>query len=97
MQDQQQLILSLIKDDLINNKLVSGLNGLGLCAGDYHLNLSDTILTLLGLETEEDGIHDLYFKLTQQCTALNLSDIATRNQQLTALATEIYNELLRLR
>ncbi len=93
----KDLIVSLIKDDLINNKLVSGLTDLGLCAGDYHLNLSETILTLLGLETEDDAINDLYFNFTQQCTALNLSDIATRDQQLTALATEIYSELLKFR
>jgi hypothetical protein len=93
----KELIVSLIKDDLINNKLVSGLTDLGLGTGDYHLNLSETILTLLGRETENDAIHDLYFNLTQQCTALNLTDIATRDQQLTLLATEIYSQLLRLR
>lgn len=96
MQDQKQLILSLIKDDLVNNKLVSGLTDLGLCAGDYHLNLSETILNLLGLETEDDAIHDLYFNLTQQSNTLNLSDIATRDQQLTALASKIYSQLAAL-
>jgi hypothetical protein len=92
----KDLIVSLIKDDLINNKLVSGLTDLGLCAGDYHLNLSETILTLLGLETEDDAIHDLYFNLTQQSNNLDLSDIATRDQQLTALTTKVYNQLCEL-
>lgn len=38
MQQNQNsnLVLSLIKDDLINNKLINGLNTLGLSAGDYH-------------------------------------------------------------
>lgn len=97
MADQKQLIPFLIKEDLINNKLVSGLTDLGLCAGDDHLNLSETILNLLGLETEDDAMHDLYFNLTQQSNTLNLSDIATREQQLTELAMQIYTELLKRR
>lgn len=59
MQQNQNtsLVLSLIKDDLINNKLINGLNTLGLSAGDYHLHLSETILNLIGLDTESDAIH----------------------------------------
>jgi hypothetical protein len=91
----QQLILSLIKDDLINNKLVNGLNTLGLGAGDYHLHLSETILNLIGLDTENDAILNLYFNLTQQSQFLNLTDIANREKQLTQLASEIYSVLLK--
>lgn len=91
----QQLILSLIKDDLINNKLINGLNTLGLSAGDYHLHLSETILNLIGLDTENDAIHDLYINLTQQSESLDLTDITNREKQLTRLATEIYSELLK--
>ena len=90
-----QLILSLIKDDLINNKLINGLNTLGLSAGDYHLHLSETILNLIGLDIENDAIHDLYFSLTQQSETLDLTDITNREKQLTRLATEIYSELLK--
>lgn len=90
-----QLILSLIKDDLINNKLINGLNTLGLSAGDYHLHLSETILNLIGLDTENDAILNLYFNLTQQSETLDLTDITNREKQLTRLATEIYSELLK--
>jgi hypothetical protein len=94
-QHTSELILSLIKDDLINNKLINGLNTLGLSAGDYHLHLSETILNLIGLDTENDAIHDLYFNLTQQSETLDLTDITNREKQLTRLATEIYSELLK--
>ena len=94
-QHTSELILSLIKDDLINNKLINGLNTLGLSAGDYHLHLSETILNLIGLDTESDAIHDLYFNLTQQSETLDLTDITNREKQLTRLATEIYSELLK--
>ena len=89
------LIISLIKDDLTNNKLVSGLTDLGLCAGDYHLQLSETILTMIGLDTEDDSIHDLYFQLTQQSESLDLSNIGTREEQLNKMAQSIYSELSR--
>ena len=94
-QHTSELILSLIKDDLINNKLINGLNTLALSAGDYHLHLSETILNLIGLDTENDAIHDLYFNLTQQSETLDLTDITNREKQLTRLATEIYSELLK--
>ena len=94
-QHTSELILSLIKDDLINNKLINGLNTLGLSAGDYHLHLSETILNLIGLDTENDAIHDLYFNLTQQSETLDLTDITNREKQLTRLATKIYSELLK--
>ena len=94
-QHTSELILSLIKDDLINNKLINGLNTLGLSAGDYHLHLSETIMNLIGLDTENDAIHDLYFNLTQQSETLDLTDITNREKQLTRLATEIYSELLK--
>ena len=95
LNQNSNLVLSLIKDDLINNKLINGLNTLGLSAGDYHLHLSETILNLIGLDTESDAIHDLYFKLTQQSETLDLTDITNREKQLTRLATEIYSELLK--
>jgi hypothetical protein len=95
MAHELNLILSLIKDDLVNNKLVVGLNNLGLSAGDYHLQLSETILTMIGLDTEDDSIHDLYFQLTQQSESLDLSNISTREQQLNKMAQSIYSELSR--
>ena len=94
-QHNSELILSLIKDDLIKNKLVNGLNTLGLSAGDYHLHLSETILNLIGLDSENDAILNLYFNLTQQSQFLDLTDIANRENQLTQLASEIYTELLK--
>ena len=91
--NNEQLIISLIKDDLINSKLVNGLTNLGLCAGDYHLHLSETILDLMGLPIEENLVHDVYFQLTQQSEQLDMTNISGRNKQLTQLAENIYNEL----
>ena len=52
--NKKKLIISLIKDDLINAKLVNRLNEIGLCADDYFLHLSDTIFKLMGFEDDEE-------------------------------------------
>ncbi len=39
---QKNLVIALIKDDMISSKLVSGLNQIGLDAIHYHLHLSDS-------------------------------------------------------
>ena len=36
---EKEVILSLIKDDLVNHKLLLGLDALGLRAADYYLNI----------------------------------------------------------
>ncbi len=51
----KKLILSLIKDDLVNTKLVNGLDALGLNAQDYLLHLSDTIFKVMGIKDDEKG------------------------------------------
>ncbi|MBK7442040.1 MAG: hypothetical protein IPI65_11005 [Bacteroidetes bacterium] len=52
--NKKKLILSLIKDDLINAKLVNGLNEIGLNADNYSLHLSDTIFNLMRFEDNEE-------------------------------------------
>jgi hypothetical protein len=90
----EQLIISLIKDDLINSKLVSGLNQLGLCAGDYHLNLSEAIFGLMGIDgADSDKLLDYYINLTAASQGIDLSNIAERGAALENLAYHIYGAL----
>jgi len=95
----EQLILSLIKDDLINHKLVSGLNQLGLCASDYHLHLSETIFMLMGIDTyaEDETLQNRYRELTSAAQHIDLTKIPGRTVMLDTLAHSIYHELLRQR
>lgn|GEM_PF-6801317 len=51
--ENKKLILSLIKNDPINSKLVYGLSDLGFDAGCYFLHLSETIFSLTGLDGSE--------------------------------------------
>lgn len=91
--ETKSLIITLIKDDLINSKLVNGLNELGLDAGKYFINSSDTVFKLMGFQNHEfeEEIFQYYLELTAK--AKNI-DISESNAPLDDLCLEIYNELL---
>jgi hypothetical protein len=89
----KQLILSLIKDDLTNLKLVYSLNALGLAADHYTLHTGSTVINLMninasGLQWEQ--IHDGYLERTRKVTHI---DIQESPVMLDALAKEIYDYL----
>ena len=89
---KKKLIISLIKDDLICNKLIEGLNALGLNASDYYLNLSDTIFKLMKFSNSkgEEKIYEQYLKMTKRVKHIDIADTRTH---LDNLAHEIYTEL----
>lgn len=86
---QQALILSLIKDDLINCRLVNGLNALGVDASNYYLHLCQTIFCIIGFEdnAQTEVIYEHYQALTKKA---NKIDITSSAMELDALAEEIY-------
>jgi hypothetical protein len=88
--EQRELIVSLIRDDLINSKLVYGLGDIGLNADEYLLHLSDTVFQLMGLDNT-DELTEQYIQFT--CPIKEI-DIFDRNGTLEKFATEIYNKLL---
>jgi hypothetical protein len=89
---EKKLVISLIKDDLVNRKLLIGLDDLGLRPTDYYLNLSDTIFSLMGFSDDQSSerIFKHYLNLTEKAKFLNISESQT---QLDILAQEIYLEL----
>jgi hypothetical protein len=86
---KKKLILSLIKDDLINSKLLRGLNRVGLDADQYCLFLSGTIFDLMGYENSKrsDEIFSEYIKFTEQGDKV---DISGSPNEMDNLANEIY-------
>lgn len=83
------LLLSLIKYDLINTKLVLGLNRMGLNADDYLTNLSTHIFALMGhgqTQTAET-LYEGYRRLTERVLYV---DTANLHDSLNELAGEIY-------
>jgi hypothetical protein len=93
MKNNKNLILSLIKDDLINSKLNIGLANLGLEPELYLLRLSDTVFILLGIKNNERGeaLFEHYLELRQKVEGI---DLVKSYEVLDGLALEIYNVLV---
>lgn len=93
MKSSKKLILSLIKDDLINSKLTIGLSNLGMQPEIYLLSLSETIFSLLKIKDDEQGekLFEHYLELRQK---VNEIDLIESYDSLKILASEIYDELV---
>lgn len=89
----KKLILSLIKDDLINTKLVNGLDALGLNAQDYLLHLSDTVFKLMGIKDDKEGekLFEHYLDLKNN---VRFIDGAKSHEVFDDLALAIYVDLV---
>lgn len=93
LKSRKQLILSLIKDDLTNLKLVYSLNALGLAADNYTLHSGSTVINLMKINAsglQWENIHDGYLERTRKVTQI---DIQESPVLLDALAEEIYGYL----
>jgi len=93
MKKNKDIILSLIKDDLTNTQLIDGLNTLGLDAGKYYLNISESFFALMdfGNYDQETKLYNDYFDFAEKAVATNL---LKTQEQLEAIALEVYNKLL---
>jgi hypothetical protein len=91
---RKALIIGLIKDGLINSKLVNGLNSLGLDANDYNISVGDTIFVLMGFKNDE--LNDLIFENVYLAISEKIKyiDFSVSREELERLSEEIYAELL---
>jgi len=88
---EKELILSLIKDDLTNIRLVHGLDLLGLDSGNYYLHLSETIFKLIGITIDDTDFFEEYM---DECRTVNNIDIFKHPELLNSLALSLYNKLI---
>jgi hypothetical protein len=91
---EKELLIALIKDDLINHRLVMGLEKLGLVADQYMINVSDTIFKYMGIKEvigdEKEYAH--YEKLKTQVMRLDLKrDYLILNGMAEMLYIELYS------
>ncbi|MGZ4035907.1 MAG: hypothetical protein ACXVP4_13680, partial [Bacteroidia bacterium] len=86
----------LIKDHLINSKLVNGLNNLGIDATPYFLHLGETVFMLIGFEDDlySDEIYRQYLKMLEKINNINISK---EDDRLNELVKEIYRKLIKLK
>jgi|GEM_PF-1395172 len=78
----KQLIIALIREDLVHQRLLSGLNRLGLHADDYSLNLSELIFGLMGYDngTVPDRLYERYLQLREEQVQLGAGDTVFRTE-----------------
>jgi len=92
----KKLILNLIKDDLKNTKLVSGLTELGLDSGKYYLNLGETIVSLMGLDDKQ--LDEKLWESYSDCISrVADADIFDSPEKLDFFAQAVYLHLLKAR
>ena len=90
--NKEQVILSLIKDDLINTKLISGLENLGIDAGLYLLGISDAIFVLMGIDDGKQGEELFEYYLELRDSKIECFDLK-RSYEIDSFSKEIYHLL----
>ncbi len=93
----EKLVISLIKDDLINSRLVHGLNALGLDAERYYTNLSSSIFGLMGLQTNDERMVKVLESYIDSSKRVLRIDFEDHRKELDDLAVDIYDSLLSLK
>ena len=90
---RKKLVIHLILNDLVNNKLVTGLQAMGIDASDYYLYLSNAVFELMGFGKEAHTVelYEFYSTLSLKALAIDLKGNACK--ALAPLAKEIYKEL----
>lgn len=90
---RKELILSLIKADMRNNKLITGLDNAGALVEDFYTDLGTVILKLVGFGDAErdDDLYDFYVQTMEELIDLEVSEFV---EKLNYLAVDFYNELL---
>lgn len=93
----EKLVISLIKDDLINLRLVHGLNALGLDAESYYTNLSSTIFGLMGIQTNDERMVKILESYIDSGKRVLRIDFEDHRDDLDELAVDIYDSLVSLK
>ena len=86
----EDIIITLIKDHMVNTRLINGLNALGWHSTDYYLHLTDIIFKLVGLHDEHEELFEAYL---DWCNRMAEKDIFHDEAQLHRYATDIYSVL----
>jgi hypothetical protein len=87
------LAIKVLKEDIINTKLVNGLRDLNLDAGDYALQLNKVVFELLGFEEERitEEIVDWYYHYVD---VLSIQMKVKDDEELNQMAEKFYHAIL---
>ena len=97
--ENKKLILSLIKSDVINNKLLAGLEALGFEAiNNYMLELDDRIFELMGFDLTDrnmrDEVFERYIPIIDKAAECEIFKLREKDI-LDAIAENVYDELVK--
>ncbi len=86
------IIINLIKQDLINWKMINSLQKMQVRADDYQLNIDSVIFEIMDLDNREnvDEIFEKYVEMSKPMLKLT---IGQSNRKIDALAVKIYDYL----
>jgi hypothetical protein len=89
------IIVSLITDDLINQKLINSFRDLGIDAEEYNLQLGSNVFQLMGIKRPvEDTFFNQYMRLAETSKHIPIHE---GRKAFKVLALEIYDYLHSLR
>ncbi|MDX8338781.1 hypothetical protein SLH46_06290 [Draconibacterium sp. IB214405] len=88
----KHIIIHLVGEQIRNQVLMEGLERLGFDCTAYTLNISETILTLVGFDDKPDTLYSQYFALLEnavtETTYLNMDEMISKWSNI------IYNKLI---
>lgn len=93
MEHSKELILSLLRADLKNSKLLYGLEKVGFTADDFYTDLDRQVLELMGFGREQRS-DELYQHYHQTIERLVEVPLPVFFENLKTMTLELYNELL---
>lgn len=93
--NQKEIAIDLIANDLVNTKLILGLQALHIDAGLYSMYLAESIFVLMGCASEQcsPDMYDLYAQLTRR--AAEAAHIDEERTAVKTMAREIYGRLVK--
>lgn len=86
---KKKLIITLIKDHLINTRLVDGLASLGF-HNDYTIYAGDMVFKLMGISSEHEDLYEEFLDWSKEVTKV---DIYKFPRYLDSVAKMIYKSL----
>lgn len=89
--NNQELAMHLIQEQIRNQVLILALEKLGFDCTIYALNISETVLTLMGFKSKTDELYQRYFELIEK--AVKETDYCNMNEKIQEWSETIYSKL----
>ncbi len=86
------IVINLIKQDLVNWKMINLLQKMQIRADDYQLDIGSIIFEMMGLENHKD-VDEIFEKYVEMSRPILKLIVGQSNRKIDALAAKIYDYL----